>query len=108
MSSRDHVSPQQFFIETEHGSFYLSQHDDGAVKAHRFGIGTNPRGEGHGSELAGTYLTAAREHFPDATTARVYSAQGGTESFWGKQGFNVVKRDGPGERMEGVEMERTL
>ena len=108
MSSGDHVNPQQFFIETEHGSFYLSQYDDGAVKAHRLGVAPNPKREGHGAALVQEYLTAAREHFPDATTARVYSAQGGTESFWDKQGFKVVKRDGPEERMEGVEMERPL
>ncbi len=105
MSSGDHVNPQQFFIETEHGSFYLSQHDDGAVKAHRFGIGTNPRGEGHGAALAQTYLTKAREHFPEATTARVFPGKGMLERFWGRQGFTLVDPDGP---LGGVIMERPL
>jgi hypothetical protein len=51
------------------------------------------------------YLTAARENFPDATTARVYSAKGMVERFWGRQGFNVVNPEGP---LDGVVMERPL
>ena len=105
MSSSDRISPQQFPVDSEHGMFILSQQDDGAVRPLGFSIGTNPRGEGHGAALAQTYLDKAREHFPEATTARVFAGKGMLERFWGRQGFTLVDPDGP---LGGIIMERPL
>ena len=99
------ASNEQPWIGTEHGSFYLSQHDDGAVQPLRFSIGTKPRGEGHGAALVQEYLTAARETFPEATTARVFPFEGMLERFWGRNGFTLVDSDGP---LGGVIMEHPL
>ena len=85
--------------------FILAQQDDGAVRPLRFSIGTNPRGEGHGAALAQTYLTTAKENFPEATTARVFAGKGMLERFWGRQGFTLVDPDGP---LGGVIMEHPL
>ena len=94
-------------VRSEYGHARLTLLKDGVtVRPLNFSIALArfPRRKGTGTKLFGDVLAAARQHFPQAHTMRVYAANEGVASFWKKQGFHVV---GPGE-FDSILLERPL
>lgn len=94
-------------VHSEYGHARLTLLKDGVtVRPLNFSIALArfPRRKGTGTKLFAHVLGAARQHFPQAHTVRVYAATEDVASFWKKQGFHVV---GPGG-FDSILLERPL
>ena len=94
-------------VHSEYGHARLTLLKDGVtVRPLDFSIAIArfPRRKGTGTKLFADVLAAARQHFPQAHTMRVYAANEAVASFWKKQGFRVV---GPGG-FDSILLERPL